>query len=98
MEKFFKFFRLSNQPNTPITPTDRITSLILNVVNFDGRMVRLKVLYNSTSAEVIANALEEFSEKSENIYSLLHVPSAKVIEHNISMESACVADNGKLII
>lgn len=95
MEKIFNFFRFTNQ----IFFETYRTVLSLTVVNSDGRLTKLQVFTNSTGAELIANALVEFSELYENDYrghQLINVRSGKAINYNTSMVEAGVVDNGKL--
>lgn len=95
MEKFFNFFRFTNQ-NVNVFETSNTLSLA--IINSDGRVVKLEAFTNTTAAEVISSALFEFAEISENDYrghQLIHVRSGNVLNYNTSMKEASVLDNGK---
>lgn len=93
MEKIFNFFRFTNQH-----VFDRRNTLALNIINSDGRLIKLQAFTNTTGAEVISSALFEFSEVSERDYrghQIVHLASGNTINYNTSMEEAGVADSGK---
>lgn len=94
MEKIFNFFRFTNQQYN-VFETNK--TLVVNVVNADGRVTKIQAFTSSTCAEIIS-ILVEFSESSENVYKghqLIDVKSGNVINYNTSMEAAGIEENGK---
>lgn len=93
MEKIFNFFRFTNHYLLETRNT-----LVLTILNSDGRVTKLQVFTNSTGAELISRALVEFPEISETDYrghQIINVRSGKTINYNTSMDEAGVEDNGK---
>lgn len=92
MEKFFNFFRFTNQ-----NVFETSNNLSLAIINSDGRVVKLEAFTNTTAAELISSALFELAEISEKDYrghQLIHVRSGNVLNYNTSMKEASVLDNG----